>query len=141
MQTQAIRAIRSAGFREGSVYDRLARACRSFDVRLAARTFATDARVVTASGEEVCGSEAILGWLTLLFGRAAERGVDLDIRFHVAERGLQNGVVFDVGSFVLTAREADDVRVPLAAGRFLIVCRRDVDRSRIERLAVSLPSA
>jgi ketosteroid isomerase-like protein len=149
MQSQAIRTIRSARFLEvarssdaGSVYDRLARACRSLDAPGAARAFAPDARIVTGRGENLCGREAILGWLTWLFGRAAARGVDLDMRFHVGEHGVQNGVVFDVGSFVLTARDRDGVRVPLEAGRFLVVCRRGVDgRSCIVRLGVAHPHA
>ncbi len=64
------------------------------------------------------------------------------MRFHVGEHGVQNGVVFDVGSFVLTARDRDDVRVPLVSGRFLVVCRRGVDgRSCIVRLGVAHPQS
>ena len=130
-----------------SVYVRLGRACRALDAPGAALSFAPAAHVVTGRGEELHGREAILGWLTWLFGRAAERGIELDIRFHVAERGVQNGVVYDVGSFVLTARDSDgmrrpDARLPLEAGRFLAVCKSDRDgRLRIVRLSVAIPQA
>jgi len=72
---------------------------------------------------------------------AAERDIDLGIHFLVGARGVQNGVVFDVGTFFLTGRGRDDVsRGPMKMGPFLAVCRRREDgRQRFVRLSTAPP--
>jgi len=124
-----------------SIYERLTRAVRSLRAESAAALFATDAIVVMDDSEDLRGCDAIRGWFEGHFARAAAGGIDLGVSFHVRERGLQNGVVFDVGTFFLTARNRGDVsRVPMKMSRFLAVFRRGVDgRHRIVRLSTVLP--
>jgi ketosteroid isomerase-like protein len=122
-----------------ALYDALSRAYRTLDARAAAACFSPDAVVVQESTADLRGRAAIEVWLVDEFRSAVTRGVDLGLSFLVVERGVQNGVVFDVGTFSLTGRGRHDVsRVPLRTGRFLAVCRRDAEgRPRIVRLSMA----
>ena len=159
MQIQSIPAVRSSGVlgvarRRGLVerpletevaalYEGLSRAFRDLDPEGAAALLSVDAVFVHDESDEIHGREAIRRWLARRLRGTRERGVDLGLSFLVVERGVQNGVVFDVGTFALTGRGRMDVsRVPLRSGRFLAVSRRDREgRTHIVRFSTALPRA
>ena len=105
------------------IYFMFSQAVRNFDDHTIKAVFAEDALYLTAEGETLTDAEKIRQWFAEQFELA--RGLDVEPRvsFVLDERGVQNDVVYDVGSYTLSWR-GGAAELPIKVGRFVAVFRR-----------------
>ena len=107
------------------IYKSLSRAYRDLDAYAAAALYTRSASHLTPDRVHQRGRREIHNLYIGRFGRARENGARLTIRFVVTERGVQNGVVYDTGVYVLTGHPSNDESpVRLRTERFVAVFRR-----------------
>jgi ketosteroid isomerase-like protein len=109
------------------IYQAFSEAHEALDAWRLDDLYSHDALYITPDNRARRGASAITEWFGAMFRRASELGLGLHVHFVVDQRGIERGVVYDGGHYLLSVLRPDGT-IRRRVGRFVVVFRLGSDR-------------